>query len=753
MKRTLCIAALAAGLMAAPLAAPAAMILQTVARPDWPAPTALELRDQHIDVAVRGAIATTTIRQVVHNPNTRDAEGVFLVPLPRGAQATELVMEINGKKVAAETLDAAEARRVYTDIVRRTKDPGLLEYLDATTLSLRLFPVPANGDMPVELTLVQPLARDGAAWAYELPAGEATTTRIPGARLTMTVEADSPLASLFSPTHKLAASYGDDRRTARVAVEDFEPGDGRGLTVWIAPEAADGVAATLVNHRPIADADGTFMLRLHPPARVDRTLARSVVFVLDTSGSMAEGNKMAEARAALSQCVGFLEEKDTFSLVAFATSVESLADKPLPATADNIAAARAWLDECQPRGGTNIGGALERALALVDKDRLAQVVFLTDGKPTVGPTEPVQILDIARRNEGPALRVFPLGVGHDVNAPLLDQLAEDTRAVPTYIAPGEDIEVRVSNFFETVASPVRRNLALRFEGITTRDVYPLRLPDLFAGRDVAVYGRYSGSGPARAILTGEDAAGPFEAVFELEFADATGRSTKPVATLWAARRVAFLLEEIRRNGESEELVEEVTQLALEHRLVTPYTSFLAADDADFGPVARDERGRLTLPRRNETRPEQLRRLNREISVDGAPLGMAKPAAIPQSQSGAEAFAFSKNLAEFRATDNVGGDTVGRAAAAPVRVIDGTTFELREGTWHETTPHDKNVAVEVAYLSEAYFALLDRFADKREAILLGERVWLVLGDVLVQIGPGGIEKATELPEGLKPAGSK
>lgn len=752
MKRRFALS-LAAGLMLSPLAAPGLTILHTIDRPEVHVDRALELRDQHIDVAVRGSIATTTVKQVVHNPNNRVAEGVFLIPLPRGAQATELVMEINGKKVAADTLGAGEARQIYTDIVRQTKDPGLLEYLDATTLRIRLFPVPANGDMPVELTLVQPLARDGGAWAYELPGGPASTTPIDNATMTLTVESDMPLASIFSPTHELATRYDRERTRATVTVEDYAPGDGRGVTIWMAPEPAAEVGATLVAYRPIAGEDGTFMLRLHPPTQSQRQLDRTVVFMLDTSGSMAEDNKMAEARKALAQCLGFLNEKDTFALVAFATSVESLSEKPLAATPANIAAARAWLDERQPRGGTNIGGALDRALSMTAKDRIAQIIFLTDGQPTVGPTEPVQIMDVARRGGGASVRVFPLGVGHDVNSALLDQLAEETRALPTYIAPGENIEVRVSNFFETVASPVRGNLALRFDGIETSDVFPQRLPDLFAGRDVAVYGRYKGAGPARVTLTGEDASGPFETTFTLDFAASTGRSTKPVATLWAARQVAFLLDEIRRHGDSPELVEEVTSLGLEHHLVTPYTSFLAADDSEFDPRRRGPGPLPPLPRGGVSSP--LNPGDDRIRTNGAAGSTqtretARPAAMPQQQTGADAFNFSKSQEELRASSSIGDAKLGGgkdASAAMVRVIDGTRFEQQEGIWKDTTPDAKKVVVEVVYLSDAYFALLDRYPDRKEALLLGERVWLVIGETAVHIGPRGVENAEELPASL------
>jgi Ca-activated chloride channel family protein len=314
---------------------------------------------------------------------------------------------------------------------------------------------------------------------------------------------------------------------------------------------------------------------------------RDLVLVLDTSGSM-RGPKMEQARKALTYCLDNLGPQDRFGLLHFATTVNRYEDKLLEASAEQVARARKWVQELEATGGTAINDALASALELrsADAGRSFTVVFFTDGQPTIGETEPEKIFKRAAAGNTANTRIFTFGVGDDVNATLLDRLAEQTRAVATYVRPAEDIEAKVSGLYGKISHPVLTDLRLTVtNGIRLSEVYPVALPDLFHGGQLVVLGRFQGKGPAAIKLAGKVGPEAKEFVYELTFPDKTGDERAFVEPLWARRKVGYLLDQIRAHGEQKELVSEVVALAKKYGITTPYTSYLIVPDGPM-PVAR-----------------------------------------------------------------------------------------------------------------------------------------------------------------------
>jgi Ca-activated chloride channel family protein len=309
-----------------------------------------------------------------------------------------------------------------------------------------------------------------------------------------------------------------------------------------------------------------------------------VVLVLDTSGSM-RGPKMEQARKALKYCLDNLSDNDRFALINFATVVNRYRDGLVPAGREQIAQGMKWIDALDATGGTAISTALESALELRpkrDEGRTFTIVFFTDGQPTIGETNVDKILRNTFARNTANTRIFTFGVGDDVNASMLDQLAEGTRAVSTYVRPQEDIEAKVSGLYSKITHPVLANLRLTASGgVSLAEVYPPELPDLFHGQQLVVLGRYSGQGHAALKLTGTVAKEAKEFVYELTFPDRTSDERAFVEEIWARRKVGYLLDQIRAHGEKKELVEEVTALAKRYGITTPYTSYLIVPD---GPV-------------------------------------------------------------------------------------------------------------------------------------------------------------------------
>ncbi|MDW7992567.1 MAG: VWA domain-containing protein [Anaerolineae bacterium] len=269
--------------------------------------------------------------------------------------------------------------------------------------------------------------------------------------------------------------------------------------------------------------------------------------------------------------------------MAFSTGVRTWARGLRPAS--EAPEARQWVERLEATGGTNIHDALLEALAQADRERPTVLIFLTDGQPTEGVVEIDRILEAVRRAIPANVRLFPFGVGDDVNTVLLDTLAQEHRGAPAYVRPGERIDEAVAAFYAKVQAPVLTDISLDFGDVIVEDVYPRPLPDLFAGTQLILVGRYRGSGPVRIRLTGEAEGERREFVYEGTFRAEGGDGFIP--RLWAARKIGYLLTQIRLYGEKEEWVDAVIDLSVRYGIITPYTSFLIQEDV-FTEAGREE---------------------------------------------------------------------------------------------------------------------------------------------------------------------
>jgi Ca-activated chloride channel homolog len=539
----------------------------------------LELARHHAAVTITDQVAVTTIEQVFHNPNPRPIEGTFLLPLPRGAQIQKFRMEIDGELVDAELLPADRARKIYEDIVRNLKDPALLEYVGRDAFKVRIFPIDARGSKRVSLTYTQVLRSDSGlvAYAYPMSPQQFSAKPIPQVSLKIDVKTTQPLKSIYSPSHPVEIRRLDPHQ-ATIGYEAANVRPDKDFQLYFAPER-DEIGLHLMSYRPGPD-DGYFLLLLSPglDPRADRVMPKDVVFVLDTSGSMA-GPKMEQAKRALLFCVENLNEHDRFEIIRFATDTEQLFRELTTFTTETRAQAREFIQNLRARGGTAIDEALRDALALRPSgDRPFMVIFLTDGLPTIGVTNEDQIVSNVKKANRGNTRVFCFGIGHDVNTHLLDKIAAETRAVSEYVLPEEDLEIKVSNFFAKISDPVLTNPSLDFTGrVRVSRSYPAQVPDLFSGQQLILVGRYSGNGPAAATLKGGVDGATRSFGYDLDFPD---QSTDHdfIARLWATRRVGYLLDEIRLHGDNAELRDEITELARRYAIVTPYTAYLIVED-------------------------------------------------------------------------------------------------------------------------------------------------------------------------------
>jgi Ca-activated chloride channel family protein len=520
-------------------------------------------------------------------------------PVPKGSQLKKFSMEIDGKLVEAELTLADKARNIYEDIVRKLKDPALLEYAGQDVFKVRIFPIEPRSRKRVSLSYTQLLKADSGliGYAWSLNSAKFSAKPIPSVGLKIDLQTKRPLKSVYSPSHTVEIRrHGDKKATIGYEARDVRPE--LGFQLYFATEA-DDLGVNLMTYKTGSD-DGYFLLLASPgvESKGQKVVPKDVVFVLDTSGSMA-GKKLDQAKKALLFCVENLNAKDRFEVMRFSTDTESLFGGLSGADKANRRRAEDFINDLKPLGGTAIDDALKKALSLSpgknSESRIQNpessikdpasgiqhpfvIIFLTDGLPTIGNTDENTIVGNVKSRSDGNVRVFCFGIGHDVNTHLLDKITEETRAVSQYVLPEEDIEVKVSGFFAKIKDPVLTNPTLSFTGsIRTSRLYPSPLPDVFQGEQLVLVGRYSGSGSSAATIGGTVDGARRTFSHDVSFPD-TASEYDFIPRLWATRRVGYLLEEIRLHGENAELKDEVTELARKYSIVTPYTAYLIVED-------------------------------------------------------------------------------------------------------------------------------------------------------------------------------
>lgn len=545
----------------------------------------LALLRHQVEVTIEEQVAITTVEQVFRNHTDRPLEATYMFPVPRGASVRKFVMFVNGKEMSGEPVEAKKAKEIYQSIVSRTLDPGLLEYMGNDLIKMSIFPIPPKGDQKIRLSFTSVAPKEGGLvnYVYPMKTDSKAARTLEKFELKVNIKSQHPITNIYSPTHGITTRRPNDKE-AIVGFEKDQAVLDKDFSLFYSAGGKD-VGLTALTHRLNPSQPGYFLMLISPRTELSKAqlVPRDMVFVLDTSGSM-RGKRMEQAKTALKYCLDQLSDKDRFAVINFATTVNKFRDRLDLANKDNVAEARRWVDGLEPTGGTAINDALTSALSMraADDGRTFTVVFFTDGRPTIGETDGEKILrNVGKMNTGNT-RIFTFGVGDDVNATMLDQLAEQSRAVVTYVREAETIEAKSEGLFGKIANPVLANLKLTVTGdISISEVYPPQLPDLFHGSQLVVLGRYTGNGHSAVKLTGTVGKENQEFVYELAFADKTVEDKSFVEDLWARRKVGYLLDQIRINGESKELVEEVVALAKRYGITTQYTSYLVVPD---GPV-------------------------------------------------------------------------------------------------------------------------------------------------------------------------
>jgi Ca-activated chloride channel family protein len=550
------------------------------------------IRSVEVRADVQDQAAKVRVSQVFQNPSNVAMEAQVLFPVPEGAAVSGLTLMADGKEMTGRLMGKKEAQRIYEDIVRRRRDPALLEYMGRDLYQTSVFPVPPGGESRVEIRYSQLLKKESGLIDLLVPLGTAKHSASPVENLSVTVSitAAAPIRTVYSPTHEVDLSRPDETHAVgKLTLRGVtDPDD---LRLLYATNASP-VGLNVISYKPEDNEDGYFALLATPDAAAEpaQKMAKTMVFLCDRSGSMS-GKKIEQVKAALSFMLRQLEPADTFNIVAYDSEVETFRPELQRADAAAVRAALAWVEGISAGGGTNIDGALGTGLRMLsDASRPNYLLFLTDGEPTVGERSEVKIAANAVRENKLNARLFVFGVGFDVNGRLLDRLARELRGQSVYVRPNQNIEAPLSSLYAKIGSPMMTDVAvnIQLDGGATSRVYPEQLPDLFRGDQLVMVGRYRKGGTARIALTGNAAGRKQSLGYQARFDErSVGENNAFVARLWAIRRIGEIIDQLDLHGRNQELVDELVALSERHGILTPYTSFLADDRVNLSAVGRN----------------------------------------------------------------------------------------------------------------------------------------------------------------------
>lgn len=714
------------------LAVPAATLADGMivpVRPDLKVSGNWAVKYHHVRMLVRDQVAAVTITQEFVNTASGMIEVEYLFPVPPGAAIDNLTLSVDGKEFAGKLLKADEARKIYEEIVRRKKDPALLEYAGFGLYRTRAFPLEPGKPAKVIVHYSYICRKDAhltEVW-YPLNTEKFSAKPIQEVQIIADIKADADITSVYSPSHSIDIKRNDARHVLVTHTQkDTTPGTDFSLFFRTSDQA---VSASLLSHRGDPGKDGYFMMLVSPnPRQADQAvIAKDVILVLDRSGSMG-GEKIEQARSAGRFIVGNLNPEDRFNVITYSDTVEWFFDTLTDAKPERIKEAHDRLDRMEAAGATNIHDALAKAMKMVsdrgESSRPAYVIFVTDGLPTVGDTNESNILANTRKLNQTNARLFGFGVGYDVNIRLLDKLAGENAGKSDYAKPKENIEGRIAALYTKIRHPVMTRLSFRMPGVAILDSYPRELGDLFEGDQIIVLGRYRPEGQpdaptlrAQLVVTGQYAGKDrgFEYPVELAVAK-TGDRLAFVEKLWATRRIGWLLDQIQLNGQSKEVIDELVRLSMQYGIITPYTSFLADDTvALHQPDAiqlRASQKALSLGKETADAAGQVHAMNRQA------LNEARVVTSPTAPSGAAPMAGFASVKGYEANE--------RASLESVRQIGQQALFRRGNTW--TTPElarqdiqaQADKAVSIERFSEKYFELVRANTVQQNQVLSSQR---------------------------------
>lgn len=628
----------------------------------------LTIQDHRVRVVVEDGYAVTTIEQTFRNPHSTDFEAIYSFPVPEKGAVSGFTYWIDGKPVSGEVLPRKAARDLYETEKSAGREAAITEQDAYKTFDISVTPVRAGKDVRVRLTYMQPAHVDTGVGRYVYPLEEGGVDDMKLAFWTandvveghfsfdLILRSSYPVAALRLPKHPQAAIthvsekewrvHLDNGTTPKaapaVSLEDktiaamIQPvvqpvGEGerapaaapvQGVSTqhrldtdvvvyWRHAENLPG-AVDLVAYKPDAGKQGTFMLVLSPGADLKPiTEGSDWVFVLDKSGSMK--HKLHSLTEGVSRGLGKLGSTDRFRIVMFDQEARELTSGFLAATPENIAAAVNNVRAIQAGGSTNLFAGLKLGLKSVETDRTTAVLLVTDGVANVGETGKRAFFDLVRKAD---LRLFTFVMGNSANRPLLDGMTRESGGTAISVSNSDDIVGAVLSATSKVTHEAMHKVSVDIDGVQVSDLTPERIGSLYRGQQLVMFGHYAGSGTATVKLNARISGKPVTYTTHFDF-PATATLNPEIERLWAFASIETALGEIDEFGETGDRKQVVTDLAVEHGLVTPYTSMVVVREEVFAAKGIDRRNQkrrsveVAAAEKRAAQPVRVTRVDRQ----------------------------------------------------------------------------------------------------------------------------------------------
>lgn len=670
----------------------------------------------HADI--HNQVATVNVTQSIRNVSGRQVEIELLFPLPAAGAVQHFILMVDGKEVPGKLLDRNEARTIYEGIVRRKQDPALMEYAGYGLYRTSVFPVPAGGTRTISLKYTLLCSQKGGNVQFIYPFGtqKFSNTRIGKIMFTADIAADKEIRNVFSPSHKIML---DRSMTKRVSVSwtELNALPTTDFKLYFTPSDQE-MSVSLMSYMPVNEDAGSFLLLVNPDVKTQATqrVPKDIIIVLDKSGSM-QGQKIEQARSAAQFILNNLNKEDRFIIIPYESVVSTYTNEMIAYSPEAVRDAVAFVGALEANGGTNIQDALTRALSFTSfNERPQYLLFLTDGQPTVGETSESGITSRCKAANKHNARIYTFGIGYDVNARLLDRVSNENGGAVTYIKPGENLEVAVSDFYRSIQTPVLTDITVEFSSGQVSEIYPIEIPDFFEGNQIEIAGRFMKPGKTKIILKGKSYGEPKRFEYDAVFA-AKGENLEyaHIESIWATRKIGFLIDQIDLQGQNQELVNSLVELSKKYGIITPYTSFLAREDVNMFDT------QVTV---QET-TRQLQKLE-VVSGSSAVNQRANKAVMKESSK-------AQNAGAVEYKDEAGDNRL----LETVKNVGGHAFYYKNNIWVDgaLTESEVNSAKTVKQFSEEWFELSRQNSQEMNQLMTFDK------EVVVQLN-GQVYKIVE-----------
>ncbi|MBX7175032.1 MAG: VWA domain-containing protein [Pyrinomonadaceae bacterium] len=553
---------------------------------------------KHTDVKaeISGFLSRVRVTQEFENKFEKPIEAVYVFPLPQDSAVDDMTMKIGSRTIRGKIMKREEARKIYETAKNAGQTASLLDQERPNIFTQAVANIMPNEKIIIEISYVETLKYEDGSYEFMFPmvvgprykpasmtAEQKQAISPPVAvdtraghdiSLEINLNAGVPIEGIRSTSHEIETT-NQNSNTATIKLKDSQtiPNKDFILRYDVAGKKINDAVLTHHNGK-----GGYFTLILQPPDKVEikDVSPKEIVFVLDTSGSM-EGFPIEKAKESMKMALEGLYPNDTFNLITFAGDTAILFDKPVPATKANLKKAQAFLDSRQGGGGTEMMKAIKAALAPSDSQKHLRIVcFMTDGY--IGNEGEI----LSEIQKHPNARVFSFGIGSSVNRFLLDKMASEGRGEVEYVSLKDDGTKAAKRFHERIRNPLLTDISIDWNGLQVADVYPKKINDLFSAKPLIIHGRYTKSGSGTIKLKGKFAGKEVIREIPVNFAE-NQAGNDVLATLWARTRIDDLTSKdynsVAQNDKTQPEIEQtITQIGLEYRLMTQFTSFVAVEE-------------------------------------------------------------------------------------------------------------------------------------------------------------------------------